>query len=72
MDWQEAAEARVIELCRELIRFDTVNPPGKELGLARYIGGILEKVGLTVELVRHGEERASVLAFLVLQRYFQS
>jgi len=37
-----------VELTRELIRFETINPPGNETPCAEYIGGILEKAGFEI------------------------
>ena len=37
-----------IELTRDLIRFETINPPGNETPCAEYIGGILERVGFRI------------------------
>jgi succinyl-diaminopimelate desuccinylase len=57
-------ETEVVSLCRDLVRFKSVNPPGDELEIAEYVAGVLRQVGLTVEIVRHTPTRASVLARL--------
>lgn len=57
-------EADVMNLCRDLVRFKSVNPPGDELEIAEYVAGVLRQAGLTVEMVRHTPTRASVLAWL--------
>jgi succinyl-diaminopimelate desuccinylase len=57
-------ETEVVSLCRDLVRFKSVNPPGDEREIAEYVAGVLRKVGLTVEMVPHTPTRASVLARL--------
>jgi succinyl-diaminopimelate desuccinylase len=57
-------ETEVVSLCRNLVRFKSVNPPGDELEIAEYVAGVLRQVGLTVEMVPHTPTRASVLARL--------
>ena len=47
-----------IELTRELVRFDTVNPPGAERPAAERLAGLLERAGFAVELIPYGEGRA--------------
>lgn len=37
-----------IQLTRDLIRFETINPPGNETPCAEYIGGILERAGFKI------------------------
>ncbi|MBE9508325.1 MAG: M20 family metallopeptidase [Chloroflexi bacterium] len=57
-------EAEVVSLCRDLVRFKSVNPPGDELEIAEYVAGVLREAGLTAEVVPHTPTRASVLARL--------
>ncbi|HYA92038.1 MAG TPA: M20 family metallopeptidase [Thermodesulfobacteriota bacterium] len=57
-------EPELIEFCQQLVRRKSVNPPGDELPIAEYVASTLEWFGLEVELVRHGPNRASVLARL--------
>jgi succinyl-diaminopimelate desuccinylase len=57
-------EAEVVSLCRNLVRFKSVNPPGDELEIAEYVAGVLREAGLAVEMVHHTPTRASVLARL--------
>lgn len=57
-------ESDVVNLCRDLIRFKTVNPPGDELESAEYVAGVLHDAGWAVELVSHTPTRASVIARL--------
>lgn len=57
-------EREVVDVCCELIRRKSVNPPGNELSAALYAADYLRKAGCEVELVEHSPERASVLARL--------
>ncbi|MGW4125213.1 hypothetical protein [Nocardia sp. NPDC004711] len=41
-----ADTARVVEIARRLIRFDTTNPPGNERACIEYIAELLHCVGL--------------------------
>jgi acetylornithine deacetylase/succinyl-diaminopimelate desuccinylase-like protein len=47
-----------------LVRIDTTNPPGNEQAAARYIAGILEKEGITAELLEVAPGRDAVVARL--------
>jgi len=49
-------------LTQELIRFNTINPPGAEQPCAKYLAGLLAAAGFAVELVPFGEGRAQLLA----------
>jgi len=60
----QVQEAEVVSLCRDLVRFQSINPPGDELEIAEYVAGVLREAGLTVEIVAHTPTRASVLARL--------
>ena len=51
-----------VELTQELIRFNTVNPPGSERPCAERLAGLLEGAGFSVELIPFGEGRAQILA----------
>jgi succinyl-diaminopimelate desuccinylase len=51
-----------IELACRLIRFDTVNPPGRELECARHLESVLSQAGFRTQLVPMGDERASLIA----------
>lgn len=60
-----SAQDEVVDLCRELIRFDTSNfgdnkGPG-ERKAAEYVAGLLEEVGLATEIVESAPGRASVV-----------
>ena len=49
-------------LTRELLAFDTVNPPGMERACARHLGGLLERSGFAVEYHEYAEARSSLIA----------
>ena len=51
-----------ISLTRELLRFDTVNPPGRERDCARHAGALLEGWGYAVEYQEFEPGRTSVIA----------
>lgn len=48
----------------DLIKINTTNPPGNEQAAAQYIAGILEKEGITPELLQVTPGRAAVVARL--------
>ncbi|PKQ44425.1 M20 family metallopeptidase [Confluentibacter flavum] len=52
----------VVSLTQEFIKFNTVNPPGNEEGLARYIGSILVKHGFKVEYQKYAKHRLNLVA----------
>jgi len=45
--------ADAISLTKSLLRFDTVNPPGRERDCARFAGALLEEWGYSVEYFEH-------------------
>ncbi len=52
----------VTRLLQELIRIDTVNPPGKETRAAELLRGYLEENGVECELYAREPERANLVA----------
>ena len=52
----------VVELLRELIRAETVNPPGNETRAAEVLRAYLEDAGVEVELIAKVPERANLVA----------
>ena len=54
----------LIQLTRDLIRFETINPPGNETPCAQYIGGILEQAGFRIAYypLDGNESRANLVA----------
>ncbi len=51
-----------VQLTRELIRFETVNPPGNETPCAEYIGAILEQAGFDIAYYPMEDNRANLIA----------
>jgi len=51
-----------VALTRDLLRFDTVNPPGRERECARHAGALLEEWGFRVDYHEYAEGRTSVVA----------
>jgi succinyl-diaminopimelate desuccinylase len=51
-----------VELTRELIAFDTVNPPGQEKRCAEFLSDILSRAGFETTLREFGHERANLIA----------
>jgi acetylornithine deacetylase/succinyl-diaminopimelate desuccinylase-like protein len=61
-DGQAAAEA--VELLQQLIRFNTVNPPGNELAAQEYLANHLSEAGFECELLGAVPERPNLVARL--------
>jgi succinyl-diaminopimelate desuccinylase len=51
-----------VSLTRSLLRFDTVNPPGRERDCAKYAGAMLQEWGYSVEYFEYDDTRTSVIA----------
>ena len=56
------SEREAIALTRSLLRFDTVNPPGRERDCARHAGALLKEWGYRVEYHDYAQGRTSVIA----------
>jgi succinyl-diaminopimelate desuccinylase len=54
--------ADAVALARELIRFDTINPPGQEKPCAEHLARKLEAAGFRCVFVEMGEGRANLIA----------
>ncbi|HEU0303393.1 MAG TPA: M20/M25/M40 family metallo-hydrolase [Gaiellaceae bacterium] len=54
--------AEVVELLQELIRVDTVNPPGNETAAAELLRAYLEENGVACELLARDPARANLVA----------
>jgi succinyl-diaminopimelate desuccinylase len=52
----------VISVTRELLTFNTINPPGMERACARYLGGLLENGGYQVGYFDYDEGRTNLVA----------
>jgi len=63
IDWDEARDTTV-EFLRELIRFPSVNPPGNELPVARYVQQVLESAGIPVQVLEPAPDRGIAVARL--------
>jgi acetylornithine deacetylase/succinyl-diaminopimelate desuccinylase-like protein len=61
---QPTAAAESEELLRELIRFDTVNPPGNERPAQEYLADHLERAGFECELLGAEPGRPNLIARL--------
>src|SRR5260221_3820310 len=59
MDAQDA-----VSLTRTLLRFDTINPPGRERDCARMAGAMLQDVGCKVDFHEFADSRTSCVARL--------
>ena len=53
-----------LALTRDLLRYDTINPPGEEQACARHVGRLLEDAGFAVAEYEFGERRTSLVARL--------
>jgi succinyl-diaminopimelate desuccinylase len=51
-----------VSLTRTLLRFDTVNPPGRERECARHAGAMLQEWGYKVDYHEYEDSRTSVIA----------
>src|SRR4249920_1621938 len=57
-----AVRDEVVSLLRDLIRLDTVNPPGNETVAAELLRGYLEENGVACELYARTPDRANLVA----------
>ena len=57
-----AAQVDAIELTKQLVRMNTINPPGQEEQCARHLGTLLEKYGFKVNYHELSPQRASLVA----------
>src|SRR5262245_41459517 len=53
-----------LALTRDLLRYDTINPPGEEQACARHVGRVLEGAGFAVGEYEFGPRRTSLVARL--------
>ncbi len=51
-----------VSLTKSLLRFDTINPPGRERDCARFAGAMLEEWGFRVEYHEYADSRTSLVA----------
>jgi acetylornithine deacetylase/succinyl-diaminopimelate desuccinylase-like protein len=59
-DWS-AIESETVSRLQAIIQFDTTNPPGNELPLARYLEGALRSEGVETKLLEVGDNRAQLI-----------
>jgi succinyl-diaminopimelate desuccinylase len=57
-----ANDPKALSLTRDLIAFNTINPPGHEGSCAEYLGKLLEDGGYAVALYEFDKSRASLIA----------
>jgi len=53
-----------LELSRELLRFNTINPPGEERACAQHLGRLLENAGFALRTYEYAPGRTSLVARL--------
>jgi len=63
INWDQASD-EAIEHLKNLIRFDTTNPPGNEKPAAHYLAEALSKDGLEPEVIDSAENRANMVCRL--------
>lgn len=56
------SHADPVSLTKSLLRFDTINPPGRERDCARVIGAMLQEAGFSVDYFEYADSRTSVVA----------
>src|SRR3977135_3743842 len=56
------SEHDAVAVTRSLLRFDTINPPGRERDCARMIGAMLQEWGFQVDFHEFQDSRTSVIA----------
>ena len=59
-----ATKKTPLEITRELVQIETMNPPGRELECAQYVGKLLQDAGLQVSYHEFADGRTSVVARL--------
>ena len=60
MNWDQAG-SEAVERLRRMLRFDTTNPPGNELALARDLAKEAEENGLRAVVYESAEERGNLV-----------
>jgi acetylornithine deacetylase/succinyl-diaminopimelate desuccinylase-like protein len=61
IDWS-AIQDEATQILSDLVRMNTVNPPGQEMACAQYLAGILLREGLAPVVVESAAGRGSVVA----------
>ena len=57
-------EEEVVQVCQQLVRTKSVNPPGDEQQIAEFTAAFLKEAGFEAEVVMHAHGRGSTLAYL--------
>ncbi|HQL41896.1 MAG TPA: M20/M25/M40 family metallo-hydrolase, partial [Candidatus Omnitrophota bacterium] len=57
-------KSRLIKLTQKVLRFNSENPPGNELALARFIERDMRSLGLAVKVVTFAKDRPNIIATL--------
>ena len=60
----QAQEPEVLQLLKDLIRIDTSNPPGNETQAAVYIREVIEREGISSEIIESAPGRGNLIARL--------
>src|SRR3569623_871998 len=55
---------RLVKLTQKLLQFNSVNPPGNELDIARFIEKDMKSLGLDVKMISYAKNRPNVIATL--------
>ncbi len=55
---------RLVRLTQKLVRFDSVNPPGNEWAVSKFIAKDMRSLGLDVKMVSFQKDRPNVIATL--------
>lgn len=64
MDQVQAIHAEALGYFQELLRINTVNPPGDELKAVRYLATILQREEISFQVIESGPGRANLVARL--------
>ena len=59
---QDAPRIDPVELTRELVAFDTINPPGRERACAEFLADMLSSAGFSVALPALASDRVNLVA----------
>src|SRR5438034_4797784 len=63
IDWAALGE-EAVDLLRRYLMIDTTNPPGNEAEGAKFLAAVLERDGITSEIVESAPGRANLMARL--------
>lgn len=63
IDWQGVRD-EATEILKNYIRINTTNPPGDEMGAARYLEGVLHKEGIEATVYESAPRRANLMAVI--------